>query len=363
VAFSLMEKKALTGLAGIAVFVGFSIWEIGRRNFWFEIKNTYHTHVKNADGLRIGGVVSIAGLRVGEITAMDVDQDNQIRITIEVRRDMAPKIRADSEAVFVRTFVIGEKRIDITPGTEAASLVAEGGVLPGKDSADIADFMSGRKLAELMAQVESLIGGLNNAVGGMNEIFGKYKTGEFNQMIKLAEPALQNLVKLSEDALVITKDLKKSSKVIPSLLANGNEMFAAANEDLFKTHVMRDTFAGAKRDMFDNGLLRQTMQSVDGVMRPTTKLVGVLAEKEQLFKQLLGNLEDLSKDLQQEPRYGKKLLVMIDELTITLKALQKTWLLEDQADETRKAEQKKRAKEKSKEQKKKKAPTSPPVAE
>jgi hypothetical protein len=105
------------------------------------------------------------------------------------------------------------------------------------------------------------------------------------------------------------------------------------------------------------------MQSVDGVMRPTTKLVGVLAEKEQLFKQLLGNLEDLSKDLQQEPRYGKKLLVMIDELTITLKALQKTWLLEDQADETRKAEQKKRAKEKSKEQKKKKAPTSPPVAE
>lgn len=333
--FSLMEKKALIGLAGIAIFVGYSIWEIGQRNFWFEIKNTYFTTVKNAEGLRIGGGVSISGLRVGEIVAMDVDEHNQIRITLEIRRNMSAKIRQNAEVSFVRTFVIGEKRIDISPGSDTFPALSEGSSLPAKESSDIAEFISGRKLAELLAQLESLISGLNQMTGGLNTVVQKYESGQFNRMLALAEPTLENLSKISADALVITQDLRQKSTLLPAFIENGNRVFTGVNNDLLKNHVMRDTFAGAKRDMFDSGLFKQTLQSVDNVMRPTTKMVATFAEKEQLFRELLGNLENLSQDLKEKPRYGKQILVMIEELTITLKALQKTWLLEDKADAIR----------------------------
>ena len=360
-----MEKKALIGMAGIAIFIGYSIWEIGQRNFWFEIKNTYFTTVNNAEGLRIGGVVTISGLRVGEIVAMDVDQQNKIRVTMEVRRDIGPKIRQDSEATFVRSFVIGEKRIEITPGSETSPALAEGGSVSIKESTDIADFMSGRKLAEMLVQVESIIQSMHHLLGSMDSVLGQYEAGRFNHILELAEPTLQNLAKLSDDALMITQDLKKNSKDLPAFIENGNRVFASVHTDLLKNHVMRDTFAGAKRDMFDSGLFKQTLQSIDGVMAPTTKMVQTFAEKEQLFRELLGNLENLSHDLKEEPRYGKRLLVMIEELTITLSALQKTWFLEDQADESRKAALIQRAKEKSKASSPKKAtaPAMVPVAE
>ena len=72
------------GLTCFAGFVGFAILQIGKRNFWFEAKNTYVTRVTDADGLRIGSAVTIAGLRVGEVSALAVEDD----ITI------LPKLRA-----------------------------------------------------------------------------------------------------------------------------------------------------------------------------------------------------------------------------------------------------------------------------
>ena len=65
--FTTQEKKSLAGMAAIAAFVVAAVYQIGMRNFWFEAKNTYYTQVSDADGLRVGSVVTIAGLRVGEV--------------------------------------------------------------------------------------------------------------------------------------------------------------------------------------------------------------------------------------------------------------------------------------------------------
>jgi ABC-type transporter Mla subunit MlaD len=92
------ERKALAGIAAVALFIAYSVYEIGKRNFWFEAQNIYHTHVKNADGLRVGSVVTISGLRVGEVSALDVDEENNIAVTLQVRRTVASRLRRDSVA-------------------------------------------------------------------------------------------------------------------------------------------------------------------------------------------------------------------------------------------------------------------------
>ena len=65
---NLMEKKAFFGLAGLSILFTVIFFVIGQRNLWFEPKNYYVTHIKDADGLREGSVVTLSGLRVGEVT-------------------------------------------------------------------------------------------------------------------------------------------------------------------------------------------------------------------------------------------------------------------------------------------------------
>lgn len=306
------EKKAIVGISATLLFVVVSLYEIGKRNFWFEAKNIYYTHFGNADGLRIGSAVTIAGLRVGEVSALDVDEQNRIAVTLTVRRAVASRLRSDSAASISGAYLIGEKRIDLRPGGEQARELSNGATLPGRDSTDLAEFLSGEKLTELMKQVEALIGGLSGAVKEINAVLGQYHSGTFDKAFTMVEPALRNFLQLSDDMLVMTKEMKTKSKQLPVFVESGAEVFRGLHDDFLANRLAKDS-----------------LEKMNRVLTP-------LADRQQLVTAVLDNLGDLSRDLKSDPRYGRQALDAVQELTITLKALQKTWLLEDQSAEATK---------------------------
>lgn len=310
--FSLLEKKALLGMALIALFLGASLYEIGKRNLWFESKNTYTTRIKDADGLRVGSVVTIAGLRVGDVASLAVDKDNKIAVTLNVMTTVASRIRKDSAATVFRAFIIGEKRVEIIPGSETEEVLPDGAELPARETTELMEFVSGRKLAELMGQIESLMGGVNRLVGGMDSVLTKYEAGDFNKTFARLDPALANFQTLSDDLIVMTKEMKKKSKDLPVIVENGAGLLGDMREDLFANNLARDSLAGIN------------------------KVVTPLAARPQLIEQILGNIEDLSRDLKNNPKFAQKVVDALGELTITLKALQKTWILEDKTEEVKK---------------------------
>ncbi len=359
---STQEKKALAGMILIGAFVAFSIYEIGERNFWFEAKNTYKTRLGDADGLRVGSVVTIAGLRVGEVSHLEVDDQNRIEVELTVRRAVASRIRSDSVAAASRAFIIGEKRIDLVPGTERAEQLPNGATLPGKDLTDLSEFLSGRKLAELMDEIQSLIGGLNGALKEIDDVMGKYHAGtfdqafttidsavkelhellsryhegEYNKTFSMIDPALRNFLRLSDDLLVMTKEMKTQSKQLPVFVEAGAQVLTSARDDFMTNHLAKDSVV-----------------KLNKIMTP-------LAERQKLLGSVLGNLEDLSRDLRNDPQYGKEVLEAVAELTVTLKALQKTWILDDQTDEVKAEQAKAKAKAKKAQKAKAAAPATAP---
>jgi ABC-type transporter Mla subunit MlaD len=316
-----MEKKALFGLAAIGLFVAGSLYEIGRRNFWFEPKNTYFTHVRDADGLRLGSIVTIAGLRVGEVTALDVDKDNRIVVTLSVKSAVAQRIKNDSIATVFRTFIIGDKRIELTPGSDDHPALADHGVLAGKDTTDLAEFLSGKKLSEIMEHVESLIGGLNTVLKETDHILEKYRDGTFDKTLTLVNPALDNFIQLSDDLIVMTKELKKESKTLPRVVGQGDKVLSSLRAGFLDNHLAEGTLTDA-RDVFKDA--RMALGKADTIMTP-------IAERRALIASLLKNLDDMSSDLRKNPDYAAQALTALHELTITLKALQRTWFLSDHA--------------------------------
>lgn len=308
---SLLERKALLGMAAIGLFLGASLYQIGMRNLWFETKNVYYTRVKNADGLRVGSEVTIAGLRVGDVSSLEVDPRNEIQVTLSVMKSVASRIREDSSATVFRAYVIGDKRIEILPGA-AGEPLADGAHLPAKETTELMEFISGKKLAELMGLIESLMGGVNRIVQGVDQVMDKYDSGDFNKTFARLDPALENFLKLSDDLIVMTKEMKKRSKDLPVVVEEGVGLLVDLRQDLFA-----------------NDLAKTSLTNINKIVTP-------LARREQLVEDLLANLQDLSRDLRNNPKFAQKMVDALQELTITLKALQRTWLLESKTEEVKK---------------------------
>jgi phospholipid/cholesterol/gamma-HCH transport system substrate-binding protein len=72
--------------------------------------------------------VRISGVNVGKVKKIDLGDDNRTDATIEIEEKYAP-IPKDSRAILRQKTLLGETYIELTPGTEAAGKIPEGGRL------------------------------------------------------------------------------------------------------------------------------------------------------------------------------------------------------------------------------------------
>ena len=168
---SLFEKRSVIGMTLALGLFAAAIYQIGKRNLWFEKKTQYRTKVQDADGLRVGGYVTVSGLRVGDISSLEVDEHNEILVTMSIKSSIAKRVTEGSHVTIVRAFIIGEKRIELVPNYANTVPLAAGTLLPSRTPTEITDFITGRKLTELMTNIESLIGGLNAMTTEVQSIF------------------------------------------------------------------------------------------------------------------------------------------------------------------------------------------------
>ncbi len=70
---------------------------------------------RKAEGIDIGGDVRIAGIKVGNISGMELDTDTY-RATVTFAIDNAVKVPEDSEAIITSASLLGDSYISIGPG-------------------------------------------------------------------------------------------------------------------------------------------------------------------------------------------------------------------------------------------------------
>ncbi len=135
----------------------------------------------NADGLREGAEVRLAGVRVGKVEevkllAPSTDPNApkvEARLSIDGTIDGRPaneRIRTDSTAQLGSPSLLGnEKLINITPGTAVGQPIKEDAVLPAT---------SGSSFGDLAASGNDLVGRLNKISDQVNEIVARINRGE-----------------------------------------------------------------------------------------------------------------------------------------------------------------------------------------
>ncbi|MFH1847974.1 MAG: MlaD family protein [Candidatus Omnitrophota bacterium] len=137
-----MEDKPLSFelKVGIFVFIGIAImfifvFSIGE---FYLLKPTYNVNVlfDFANGIEIGAPVRLAGVEIGEVDDIAIFYDmakSKTRVRVELRLQKKAVIEKDSVCMINTLGLLGEKYLEITPGSKEAGFVEPESTMTGRD--------------------------------------------------------------------------------------------------------------------------------------------------------------------------------------------------------------------------------------
>ena len=310
VKFNLFERVAGLFVLG-AVGMSFAITiGMGIKKGWFEPKVNLKTFVNSADGLSPGTPVRFSGLRIGSVDSVDLKSSNEVIIRFKVMKRFANRINSNSIVHVVRPFVIGEKALEIVDGDIQGDPISDGQSLMAQSSPDFLEILGGNKLG---AYIESLSSTMEN-------------------LQKLAEAFLSN--ERSDKIIELFDELFPLMKRMNSMAAEVSTLSATLNEKKKMGRVLDDFIVMSKQMNKVLPTLTRDMPELSGNILKLTKnlnqLSGDMQEMVPVFKEVAPEI----------PAFTKTAVVALDEVVITLKAMQKTWMLRGSVEDV-KEEQKK----------------------
>lgn len=106
------------------------------------------TLMPSASGLMRGALVRVGGQDVGKVAAIEFvpfgerrGPEDVLKITLEVDRSVQEQIRTDSEARLLTQGLLGDKVIEIRPGTAAGAALQEGDTLRSTRPVDLEELL------------------------------------------------------------------------------------------------------------------------------------------------------------------------------------------------------------------------------
>ncbi len=127
-------------LAGFLGFVYLSL-QLGEFSI-FSMSNTYtvQANFDNVSGLKRGAVVELAGVNIGKVADVALNENDQAKVFLQINHGVA--ITDDAVASIKTQGIIGDKYVKITQGG-SDDLLREGGILSETESAvDLEELVS-----------------------------------------------------------------------------------------------------------------------------------------------------------------------------------------------------------------------------
>ncbi len=296
-------------LAVLAVAVFF----IGETGAVFGERYRLVTFMPSANGLIEGASVRLAGQDVGKVDRIEFvpmaqrrSPDQVLKITLAVNRSVQEHVRRDSEARIRTQGLLGDKIIDITPGSPAAPALEEGDTIRSAVAIDYEQMLSSASqlvddlaavLSNLRTMADSLLAGRGTA-GRLLMDTALYvqlleTSRSMNRFLKVVGSGEGALARMARDDRLY-QDLRNVIAGLDTLtgsLINGEGTLSHLLRD--DTLYRRLTGASARADS-----LLAALESGEGTL-------GQLLTEEELYERLLKLLVDVQTvvtELRQNPR-------------------------------------------------------------
>lgn len=213
-------KVGILFIAAIVMVVAFAYF-LGAINP-FSKANELNLAYNFAGGIEVGSPVRVMGIKVGKVKAIEFDprmkmpsgEEVKLRIRISIDKSAWETVRKDSRFYINLAGVIGEKFIEVTPGSLDEPALKSGDLVRGEDPPRVDQLISQSYglAGKIFEFVEKNEGSVVETVEMMNRL-----VVNLNKLLKHVDRAsgkkemqrlLSNMVKLSDDMVFFTGQLR-----------------------------------------------------------------------------------------------------------------------------------------------------------
>jgi phospholipid/cholesterol/gamma-HCH transport system substrate-binding protein len=178
-------RVGLLVLVALAIFM-VTVFTLGQQEHLWQRKVHYEIHFARAGGLAVGAGVSLTGVPVGSIAEMRFSDDPMvsfIEVGVSVAGNVAPRIREGSVATVRTLGLLGDRYIELTPGSADAPPIEPGGLIPSIDPVDYeavlgqsGDIVS--NVVEVTASLKVVLGAIERGEGLLGAMVRNRELGE-----------------------------------------------------------------------------------------------------------------------------------------------------------------------------------------
>jgi phospholipid/cholesterol/gamma-HCH transport system substrate-binding protein len=304
------------------VVIAVAILKLGQAAHLFTKRYTLVSFVPNTAGLRVGGQVTVAGQLAGsvktiEFLPVDADTLKNLRIIIEVDKEVQPQVRRDSEAKLKTLGLLGDKVFDISPGTPKYSMLQEGDTLTLGNAIDYEQVLA--QASGALDQVVTLTGSLQKVANGV--VKGEGTVGQLLTNRQLFDNLNSTLATTNTLMARLQNPRGTVGQLLndPALYNNLNRVLASADTLVGSLGSGINSETGTVGKLLrDDALYTRLLSAVSGMdsivttMQQGNGTVKKLFTDEQLYTQLLQSVTNLNQvltDVRSNPgRYTRGLI-------------------------------------------------------
>jgi phospholipid/cholesterol/gamma-HCH transport system substrate-binding protein len=166
--------------------LGVLIFMMSGTGGWFTHKITLRSFFDNASGLREGAPVRLAGVDIGNVTAIHIAREKPAT-PVEVTMKVTTKypLHKDSVTLMSTAGILGETFVDIDSSTAKGPDAVDGDVLAARDQPDIQDVVRAsqgtlQNMDSLLKRVDRIVAFIESGQGSIGKVI--YDPALYNQL-------------------------------------------------------------------------------------------------------------------------------------------------------------------------------------
>ena len=253
---------------------------------------------RSVRGLQIGANVRFGGVNIGTVKNIEIVNDTTIKVVLSISSDMKRVIRKNSLASIGTDGLMGDKLINIEPGSGDSQLISDGDLLPSIPSVNTEEMMrtldiTNKNIAVISANLRDITNNINTGRGTLYTILM-----DTTMALKIHN-VVDNIDVVSSNILSITSDLEN----VTGTVKNGHGLLGTLITDtvVFDDlgHAIKEVRSAGEQINSSASELKQILQKAEGGNGTIGTLISDTISANHL-KQTLINVETGTKKFSED---------------------------------------------------------------
>ena len=183
-------------------------------------------------GLREGSPVWFSGVEIGSVKSIEFTSQQKVRVGMSIASASLTYLKSDSKANILTLGLLGDKYVEITPGSKEAKGLKAGDTIAGETQIEIQDVVQAS---------ESSIAKISQFVSMLEEILMKIDQGQGTVTKFIKDPAVYDSLKKTLDELATLVRKMESGKGMMGRLLNDESLYVNLSSSVEDVKLFADS--------------------------------------------------------------------------------------------------------------------------